>query len=586
MLLSALILALTLLVALLFAVDSAMLSRVQQLCATGSNVSSSINASLASNERDAWQHDGMRCGFGGDRTARSTLIQCNEPLRSDPEPPTAYQLVAPFIAVLGSELADNIVRSIDEAIHPKSTLYVSPRDPSRYVLAHPIAFGIATDLIAAPFGHARDFDYYANRSAFAELIPQFSGAYKFNRGQHRDMMAEYERASFAVTSRKAGWDCGRHYEILAAGSVPWFLAFENAPEWTVPFLPRAPILAAMNLPGVYVNWSDNAKEYDFLNETGYTMPILNPPPVVDLELLPKKRLAALSAILHRYTYHYLSTRAIARYILAQTGVHRNASRVLFLQLSSDSMMSLVLHGFKRLTRARGGYTVESPCVEAMYAFNSTTDNLNSAGFRNNGYTYSGFLTEEDYVNRNNLIARVAAREFDVVVFGRAFEEAREHGEPRLGLTDAVYKHYEESEMIFIDGRDLLGNCIEGSRFFWGSQPMGGRIAWGDQPAVLHQSHLFVREPYDGAGDGAPKQCSRWKRSTHTRFERHRPPTTVAEAQASAQQYGAYARELVSKLPPVRSAWNPPAIQEPLGLSFENDPAFLAILQESKGEPKR
>jgi hypothetical protein len=578
LLIAAVTLALALIVALLLAVDSAMLARVQQLCPTDIAAMHNQSTSAAAAVDDAWRFDGMLCGFGGDRTARSSLIRCNEPLRSDPEPPSPHDIVAPFAAALGAELAARIVRSLDEAIHPKSTLYVSPRDPSRYALAHPIAFGIASDLIAAPFGHAREPEFYTNRTPFAELLPQFSGAYKFNRGQHRDMMAEYERALFAVTSRKAGWDCGRHYEILAAGSVPWFLGLENAPEWAVPFLPRVPVLAAMNVPGLHVNWSDNAKEYDFLNQTGYQMPILNPPIVVDVELLPMERLAALAAILHRFTYHYLSTRAMARYVLAQTGVHRNASRVLFLQLSTDSMMSLLLHGFKRLTRARGGYTVESPCAEAMYAFNSTPHNLGAANFRNNGFAYAGFLTEEDYTNRDNLIARVAAREFDVVVFGRGFEEAREHGEPRLLLTDAVYKHYEQSELIFIDGRDLLANCLQDSRFFWGSQPMGGRLAWGDQPAVLHESHLFVREPYDGAGDGSPKECSRWNRTTHTRFERHRPAKTPAEAELLARQHERYAREIVARLPP-KSAWNPPAIAEPLELPFENDETFKAIQRE-------
>ena len=38
---------------------------------------------------------------------------------------------------------------------------------------------------------------------------------------------------FAITMRKAGWDCMRHYEIMANGCIPLFLNFENRPSQTL-----------------------------------------------------------------------------------------------------------------------------------------------------------------------------------------------------------------------------------------------------------------------------------------------------------------------------------------------------------------
>jgi hypothetical protein len=68
-------------------------------------------------------------------------------------------------------------------------------------------------------------------SAFANFVTSGSSpearSYKFS-GTAEDEL-EYHRtyrgALFGVTRKKAGWDCMRHAEILAAGSVPWFIEF-------------------------------------------------------------------------------------------------------------------------------------------------------------------------------------------------------------------------------------------------------------------------------------------------------------------------------------------------------------------------
>jgi len=52
--------------------------------------------------------------------------------------------------------------------------------------------------------------------------------------------------------RKAGFECERHYEILARGSMPYFLGWQDflkRPNVSAR-LPRALITKAMQLPGV------------------------------------------------------------------------------------------------------------------------------------------------------------------------------------------------------------------------------------------------------------------------------------------------------------------------------------------------
>lgn len=48
----------------------------------------------------------------------------------------------------------------------------------------------------------------------------------------------YSESLFGITTCKAGWDCMRHYEIMAAGALPWFMDIDKCPPTTCTFLPR------------------------------------------------------------------------------------------------------------------------------------------------------------------------------------------------------------------------------------------------------------------------------------------------------------------------------------------------------------
>lgn len=50
--------------------------------------------------------------------------------------------------------------------------------------------------------------------------------------------SDYQRSKFAVTIKKEGWDCLRHYEILANGCIPNFKDIENCPVGTMVNFPK------------------------------------------------------------------------------------------------------------------------------------------------------------------------------------------------------------------------------------------------------------------------------------------------------------------------------------------------------------
>jgi hypothetical protein len=60
-------------------------------------------------------------------------------------------------------------------------------------------------------------------------------AYKFTRED--DYYDDLARSCFGITMRKAGWDCLRHYEMLAAGTLVMFKHFDQKPPLCAPQCP-------------------------------------------------------------------------------------------------------------------------------------------------------------------------------------------------------------------------------------------------------------------------------------------------------------------------------------------------------------
>lgn len=78
-------------------------------------------------------------------------------------------------------------------------------------------------------------------------------------------MSEYQKSWFAYTCKKGGWDCLRHYEILAAGCVPWFTDIEVCPSNTLFRFPKELCIKAKKiqgcLPGTTINYNPNVETY-------------------------------------------------------------------------------------------------------------------------------------------------------------------------------------------------------------------------------------------------------------------------------------------------------------------------------------
>jgi hypothetical protein len=101
--------------------------------------------------------------------------------------------------------------------------------PTRNAL--PISFAMPAEKIQTPVEKIR---------AVAPLIPanpyEDKSTYIYDNEQ--DYYTDYNRSLFGITYKKYGWDCLRHYEIIASRSVPWFKDIDNCPELTMTTLPK------------------------------------------------------------------------------------------------------------------------------------------------------------------------------------------------------------------------------------------------------------------------------------------------------------------------------------------------------------
>jgi len=157
---------------------------------------------------------------------------------------------------------------------------------------------------------------------FAYIIPGQLSTYIYD--NETEYYKGYQESYYSVTCKKAGWDCLRHYEILANGSIPYFINIENAPVDAMFLLPRELIIEAMNLPGVsYMN--------------------------INHEIFDKKKYFELLNKLLDYTRQYLTTEYMARYLLKEIQ-YKEGQKIMFISndIQPDYMRCLILIGLKQV----------------------------------------------------------------------------------------------------------------------------------------------------------------------------------------------------------------------------------------------
>ncbi len=256
---------------------------------------------------------------------------------------------------------------------------------------------------------------------FAYIVPGDLNTYIYN--FEAEYYTDYQRSYYAITREKAGWDCMRHYEILANGCIPYFLDIDKCNPNTMTFLPKELIKEAMNLDGVSYGKIDHTK----FNYVKYH------------ELLNK---------LLDHTRKYLTTRAMSQYILDTINYSGNG-KILYLSndASPDYLRCCILIGLKELLQDR---IIDFPKIEHIYK-NYTGNilrfylsNLYGKRLYGKGMSYTKII-DDIPIDRSNIEQRIKNKEFDLIIYGSVHRGLR--------FYDLVCQIYEAEKIVYLCGED-------------------------------------------------------------------------------------------------------------------------------------
>lgn len=255
------------------------------------------------------------------------------------------------------------------------------------------------------------------KHAFSPLIPGDTTTYIYD--TEEDYMNHYADCYYAFTWRKAGWDCMRHLEIIAAGSVPYFKDLAECPANIMTKFPKALVLEAMHLPGV--------------NETG-----------IDFTLFNKHRYNELRRRIYNHAREHLTCASMATYVLDQVLLPWSVGvRVLYLSDCDkpDYMRCQLLIGLKRL--------LGIDCVDVLkipHIYQSYTGDVTQLYGKGMGYTR--VIENDPYIERGRhyINRQIERGYFDLVIFGSMHRIS--HATCRH-----VRRYYDPSKIIYVCGED-------------------------------------------------------------------------------------------------------------------------------------
>ena len=123
---------------------------------------------------------------------------------------------------------------------------------------HPVSFSFPKQKIIDRTGIVKN-----KTMSGAKPVPGGNPA-KYTFDNETDYYKDYAESYFGDTMQKGGWDCQRHYEIMASGAVPIFHGIEQCPANTCTTLPKDLLLAVNGLI------AENGVEW-FTTEPGLTV---------------------------------------------------------------------------------------------------------------------------------------------------------------------------------------------------------------------------------------------------------------------------------------------------------------------------
>jgi len=243
------------------------------------------------------------------------------------------------------------------------------------------------------------------------LCPIYPGhSYSFT--DHKKYLETYGHYAFALTHKKAGWDCFRHVEICYAGAIPFMPDAKLIPKHTMVHYPK-----------------------DFFVQVA--------------EHLRVKTAVAEGEVEHRlaeYFNRHLTTRAMARY-LVQAAPCLGQGRVLFVDEAAvgmpDYQSILTLIGLKQLLGAQ--VSVAYPLDYVYEDWRGKPSELYGRGFGYSRVLGNEMKNENEVAGTESGLSREALAAFDAIVVGSITRN--------VDLAHKLLDIYPPEKTVWIHGED-------------------------------------------------------------------------------------------------------------------------------------
>jgi len=292
----------------------------------------------------------------------------------------------------------------------------------------------------------------------APLKPGDATTYVFDKTQQDDYYQVYQKSRFAMTKKKGGWDCLRHYEIMMNGCIPLFEDLDNCPDATLTTYPKHLNTEAYRL---FHSWQDTEENINDYN-----------------------------ALCTKYLEHarrFCTCTASVSYFLSQ--FHSPIRNILLIPCNCgiNYLRESLWIGLKRYVKRVGGVAVEYERLPFLY----------DDGDNGRHFTLTRCLSStQDRVemSHGDILRNIKMKFWDIVVFGKVGRDELMDSYP---LYDVVANHYPPEQIAFLYGGDEIHN-------FFATTPHHShvnmfRVTIPELPYMEHLNHYkqrglcFVRE---------------------------------------------------------------------------------------------
>jgi len=274
----------------------------------------------------------------------------------------------------------------------------------------------------------------SKKYVISPLIPGDTSNYLFGAGQESDYYNMYRQSMFALTSKKGGWDCLRHYEIFAAGCIPIFENLDACPPDTLVSFPKELLREAYRCLLPWRNTEEQREAY----------------PRFASQLFEQAKSACTAS-------------ANASRFLGDMSHLGSCPRILMLVGHPGINYTRELNwiGIKRLV---GTAAVEYPPLDFLY---DDFPESRLGELYGNGFTYSRRLASQlrTILTEDELIESIQQKKWDMIIYGKVGPDETAVGSvPNLPYWSHVFKRYSRDEIVFWYGGDGMQDLTYANRY--------------------------------------------------------------------------------------------------------------------------